>query len=84
MLGVERPWEQHGGLGITQLAWLVGLEKDRAESESRFALEEGLAPRWDGDWKHHAGNHGLGVTDLLSKALSCGTSPGNAACSEAA
>lgn len=85
VLGVGWPWEQHGGLGIALLAWLVGLEKDRAEGESRFALEEGLAlRRWDGDWKHHAGGHGLEITDLLCKALSCGTSSGNAACSDAA
>lgn len=75
-------WEQ---FGIALLAWLVGLEKHRAERESRFALEEGLAlRRWDGDWKHHAGGHGLEITDLLCKALSCGTSSGNAACSDAA
>lgn len=61
VLGVRWAWEQHGGLGIALLTWLVGLEKDRAEGESRFALEESLAPkRWDGDWKHYAGKHGWG------------------------
>lgn len=47
----------------------------RAEGLSRFALEEDLAlRRWDGDWKHRAGNHGVRITNLLCKALSCGTS----------
>lgn len=50
MLGVGRPWEHHGGLGIALLAWLVDLEKGKAEGEFRFALEEGLALRKrDGD-----------------------------------
>lgn len=47
------------GLGIALLAWLVDLEKDRAEGESRFALEDSLAlKRWDEDWMHHTEKHG--------------------------